>query len=148
MPEALGAECRLCEILPVAGMARSSCGYARNAQAGGEAEGHAAARKAAIEASGASGGTCGCWRVQAARRGRPSQDPPGQRWPLLLAGMDKDMRRERPGQVDAGELSCNLLVDSGTAGTGSRYALPRCPPTSTRRLERRDVGERRRDREG
>ena len=45
-------------------------------------------------------------------------------------------------------VSCNLLVDSGTAGTGSRYALPRCPPTSTRRLERRDVGERRRDREG
>ena len=45
-------------------------------------------------------------------------------------------------------LSCNLLVDSGTAGTGSRYALPRCPPTSTRRLERRDVGERKRDREG
>lgn len=65
MVEALRAECRPCEILPVAGMARSSCGCARNAQAGGETEGHAAARKAVIEASGASGGTCGCRRVHA-----------------------------------------------------------------------------------
>ena len=65
MAEALRAECRLCEILPVAGMARSSCECARRAQAGGEAEERAAARKAAIEASGASGGTCGCRRVYA-----------------------------------------------------------------------------------
>ena len=65
MVEALGAECRLCEILPVAGMARSSCECARSAQAKGETERHAAARRAAIEASGASGGTCGCRRVYA-----------------------------------------------------------------------------------
>lgn len=65
MAEALRAECRLCEILPVVGMARSSCEYARNAQAGGETEEHAAARKAVIEASGASGGTYGCRRVHA-----------------------------------------------------------------------------------
>ena len=65
MVEALGAECTLCEILPVAGMARSSYEYARNAQAGGETEEHAAARKAVIEASGASGGTCGCRRIYA-----------------------------------------------------------------------------------
>ena len=65
MVEALRAECRLCEILPVAGMARSSCECARRAQAGGEAEEHAAARKAAIGASGASGGTCGCRRIYA-----------------------------------------------------------------------------------
>ena len=65
MVEALRAECRLCEILPVAGMAKSSYEYARNAQAGGETEEHAAARKAVIEASGASGGTYGCRRVYA-----------------------------------------------------------------------------------
>ena len=46
MAEALRAEYRLCEILPVVGMAKSSYEYARNAQAGGEAEGRAAARKA------------------------------------------------------------------------------------------------------
>ena len=63
MVEALGAEHRLCEVLPVAGMARSSYEYARNAQAGGEAEGRAAARKAVIEASGAGGGTYGHRRV-------------------------------------------------------------------------------------
>ncbi|MFU0810637.1 MAG: IS3 family transposase [Atopobium sp.] len=65
MVEALRAECRLCEILPVVGMARSSCEYARRAQAKGETEEHAAARKAVIEASGASGGTYGCRRIYA-----------------------------------------------------------------------------------
>lgn len=59
MAEALRAEHRLCEVLPVAGMAKSSCEHARSAQAGGEAEGRAAARKAVIEASGAGGGTYG-----------------------------------------------------------------------------------------
>lgn len=65
MVEALRAEYKLCEILPVAGMAKSSYEYARNAQAGGEAEERAAARKAVIEASGASGGTYGYRRVHA-----------------------------------------------------------------------------------
>lgn len=65
MVEALGAEYRLCEILPVVGMAKSSYEYAGNAQAGGEAEERAAARKAVIEASGASGGTYGYGRVHA-----------------------------------------------------------------------------------
>ena len=65
MVEALRAECRLCEILPVVGMARSSYEYARRAQAGGETEEHAAARKAVVEASGASSGTCGCRRIAA-----------------------------------------------------------------------------------
>lgn len=65
MVEAPRAEYRLCEIPPVAGMAKSSCEYARNAQAGGEAEGRAAARKAVIEASGAGGGTYGHRRVHA-----------------------------------------------------------------------------------
>ena len=65
MVEALRAECRLCEILPVAGMAKSSYEYARNAQAGGETEERAAARKAVIEAFGAGGGTYGYGRVYA-----------------------------------------------------------------------------------
>ena len=65
MVEALRAECRLCEILPVVGMAKSSYEYARNAQAKGETEECAAARKAVVEASGASGGTCGCRRIYA-----------------------------------------------------------------------------------
>ncbi|RGS49729.1 hypothetical protein DWX86_10385, partial [Olsenella sp. AF21-51] len=45
-------------------------------------------------------------------------------------------------------LSRNLLVDSGMAGTCSRYAQMRCPPITTSRSEKRDAGERRRDREG
>ena len=65
MVEALRAEYRLCEILPVAGMAESSCEYARRARAGGEAEGRAAARKAVIEAFEAGGGTYGYRRVYA-----------------------------------------------------------------------------------
>lgn len=65
MVEALRAEYRPCEILPVAGMAKSSYEYAGNAQAGGEAGERAAARKAVIEASGASGGTYGYGRVYA-----------------------------------------------------------------------------------
>lgn len=65
MVEALRAECRLCEVLPVAGMAKSSYEYARRAQAKGETEEHAAVRKAAIGASGASGGTYGHRRIYA-----------------------------------------------------------------------------------
>ena len=63
MVGALRAEYELCEIPPVAGMAKSGCEHAGNAQAGGEAEGRAAARKAVIEASGAGGGTYGYRRA-------------------------------------------------------------------------------------
>lgn len=55
--EALRAEYKLCEILPVVGMAKSSCEYAGNARTKGETEGRAAARKAVVEAFGAGGGT-------------------------------------------------------------------------------------------
>lgn len=65
MVEALRAEYKLCEILPVVGMAKGSYEYAGSARAGGETEGRAAARKAVIEASGASGGTYGYRRVYA-----------------------------------------------------------------------------------
>ena len=66
MVEALRAEYKLCEILPVAGMAKSSYEYARNARAKGETEERAAARKAVVEAFEASGGTCGHRRIAAA----------------------------------------------------------------------------------
>lgn len=59
------AKYRLCEVLPVVGMAKSSYEYARNAQAKGETEEHAAARKAVIEAFEASGGTYGYGRITA-----------------------------------------------------------------------------------
>ena len=66
MAEALRAEYKLCEIPPVMGMAKSSCEYAGNARAKGETEERAAARKAVVEAFGASGGTCGHRRITAA----------------------------------------------------------------------------------
>ena len=66
MAGALRAEYGLCEILPVAGMAKSSCEYAGNAQAKGETEERAAARKAVVEAFEASGGTYGHRRIAAA----------------------------------------------------------------------------------
>lgn len=65
MVEALRAEYKLCEILPVAGMAKSSYEYARNAQTKGETEERVAARKAVVEAFEASGGTCGHRRIAA-----------------------------------------------------------------------------------
>ena len=65
MVEALRAEYKLCEILPVVGMAKSSYEYARNAQAKGETEERAAARKAVVEAFEASGGTNGYRRITA-----------------------------------------------------------------------------------
>ena len=63
MAEALRPRWKLCKVLPVAGTAKSSYEYARSAQAKGEAEGRAAARKAVIEAFEASGGTYGYRRV-------------------------------------------------------------------------------------
>ena len=65
MVEALRPRRILCEVLPVAGMAKSSYEYARSAQAKGETEEHAAARKAVIEAFEASGGTYGYRRIYA-----------------------------------------------------------------------------------
>ena len=63
--EALRAKHGLCEVLPVAGTAKSSCGHARNARAEGETKERAAARKAVIEAFEASGGAYGYRRVYA-----------------------------------------------------------------------------------
>lgn len=65
MAEALRAKHELWEVLPVVGMAKGSCEYARNAQAKSEGEGRAAAREAVIAAFEAGGGTCGYRRVTA-----------------------------------------------------------------------------------
>lgn len=65
MMTALRGKYKPCEILPVVGMAKSGCEYARGAQAKGETEGHAAARAAIVSAFEASGGTCGCRRIYA-----------------------------------------------------------------------------------
>ena len=65
MATALRGKYRLCEILPVVGMAKSSYEYARNTQAKGETEEHAAARRAVVEAFEASGGTYDYRRITA-----------------------------------------------------------------------------------
>ena len=65
MVTALRPKYKLCEILPVVGMAKSSYEYARNVQMKGETEEHAAARKAVIAAFDASGGTYGYRRITA-----------------------------------------------------------------------------------
>jgi transposase-like protein len=65
MVTALRPKYKLCEILPIVGMAKSSYEYARNAQAKGETEEHAAARRAVVGAFEASGGTYGYRRVYA-----------------------------------------------------------------------------------
>lgn len=65
MAEALRAGRKPCEIPPVACMARSSCKYAGNALAKGEAEERAAVRKAVVEAFGAGGGAYGHRRITA-----------------------------------------------------------------------------------
>lgn len=65
MVSALRARYKLCEILPVAGMAKSSYEYARNARAKGESDERADARSAVVEAFEASGGTYGYGRIAA-----------------------------------------------------------------------------------
>ncbi|SET29771.1 Transposase InsO and inactivated derivatives [Olsenella sp. KH3B4] len=120
MAEAPGAECRLCEALPVVGMAKSSCECARKARAKGEAEERAAARKAVIEASGASGGTYGCRRVYA----QASADAGGDGAAIgeravrgimaqrrLVARATRRKRRHSPYGGEISEAPENLLRD-------------------------------------
>ncbi len=118
MVEALGPRWKLCEVLPVAGMARSSCEYARSAQAKGETEGHAAARKAVIEASGASGGTCGCRRIYA-QASADAEDGAAIGGRTVRSIMEEDLvaraaRKKRRYSSCEGEISeapANLLRD-------------------------------------
>ena len=119
MVEALRAECRLCEILPVVGMAKSSYEYARNAQAGGETEEHAAARKAVIEAFEASGGTYGYRRVYAQVNADAGDGAAIGEWTVrdimrdegLVACAAKKKRRYSSYEGEISEAPENLLRD-------------------------------------
>lgn len=121
MVEAPRAEYRLCEILPVVGMAKSSCEYARRARAGGETEERAAARKAVIEAFETSGGTYGYRRVYAqvnadagdcaAIGGWTVRDIMRDGGPVACAARKK--RRYSPCEGEISEAPENLLRDEG-----------------------------------
>lgn len=119
MAEALRAEYRLCEILPVVGMAKSSYEYAGSAQAGGEAEGRAAARKAVIEAFEAGGGTYGYRRVYARVNADAGDGAAIGEWTVrgimgeenLVARAAKKKRRYSSYEGEISEAPENLLRD-------------------------------------
>lgn len=119
MAEALRAECRLCEILPEAGMAKSSYEYARSAQAKGETEGHAAARKAVIEAFEASGGTYGYRRACAQVNADAGDGAAIGEWTVrgimrdegLVARAARKKRRYSSYEGEISEAPTNLLRD-------------------------------------
>lgn len=111
MAETLRAEYKLCEILPVMGMAKSSCKYARNAQAKGETEKRAAARKAVVEAFEASGGTYGhrCITAVADVGERTARDI--MRDEGLVARAARKKRRYSSYEGEISEAPPNLLRD-------------------------------------
>ena len=110
-PEAPRGEYRLCEILPVVGMAKSSYEYARNAQAKGETEERAAARKAVVEAFEASGGTCGHRRIAAAAGAGDRAVRGIVRDEGLVARAAKKKRRYGSYEGEVSEAPPNLLRD-------------------------------------
>ena len=109
--EAPRAEYGPCEILPVMGMAKSSYEYAGNAQAKGETEGRAAARKAVVEAFEASGGTCGHRRIAAAAGASDRAVRGIMRDEGLVARAAKKKRRHSPFGGEISEAPPNLLRD-------------------------------------
>ena len=119
MVEALRAEYRLCEILPVVGMAKSSYEYARRAQAKGETEEHAAARKAVIEAFEASGGTYGYRRIYAQASADAEDGAAIGEWTVrsimeeenLVARAARKKRRYSSYEGEISEAPTNLLRD-------------------------------------
>lgn len=119
MVEALRAEYKLCEILPVVGMAKSSYEYARNARAKGETEEHAAARKAVVEAFRASGETYGYRRVYAQVNADAGDGAAIGEWTVrdimrdegLVARAAKKKRRYSSYEGEISEAPPNLLRD-------------------------------------
>lgn len=101
------------------GMAKSSYGYAGNAQLEGEAEEHAAAKEAVVEAFGSSGGTYGYRRIVA---GIDAGSEPGGRigeWTVRAIMAEENLaacaakKKRRCGSY-GGETSAappNLLLD-------------------------------------
>ena len=119
MVEALRAEYKLCEILPVVGMAKISYEYARSAQAKGETEEHAAARKAVVEAFEASGGTYGYRRIYAQVNADAEDGAAIGEWTVrsimeeenLVARAAKKKRRYSSYEGEISEAPTNLLRD-------------------------------------
>ena len=119
MVTALRPKYKLCEILPIVGMAKSSYEYARNAQAKGETEEHAAARRAVVEAFEASGGTYGYRRVYAQVNAASEDDGRIGEWTVrgimeeenLVARAAKKKRRYSSYEGEISEAPPNLLCD-------------------------------------
>ena len=119
MVTALRPRWKLCEVLPVVGMAKSSYEYARSAQARGETEEHAAARKAVIEAFEASGGTYGYRRIYARVNADAEDGEAIGEWTVrsimeeenLVARAAKKKRRYSSYEGEISEAPPNLLRD-------------------------------------
>ena len=119
MVTALRGNYKLCEILPVVGMAKSSYEYARNAQAKGETEERAAARKAVVEAFEDSGGTYGYRRVYAQVNANAEDGAAIGEWTVrsimeeehLVARAAKKKRRYSSYEGEITEAPENLLRD-------------------------------------
>lgn len=119
MVTALRTKYKLCELLPVVGMAKSSYEYARNVQLKGEAEERAAAREAVIAAFESSGGTYGYRRIVAeVNAGSGSESRVGE-WTVraimaeenLVACAAKKKRRYSSYEGETSAAPPNLLLD-------------------------------------
>ena len=110
---------KLCELLPAVGMAKSSYEYARGAKLRGESAGHAASRKAVVEAFEASGGTYGYRRVHAQVNAAAEGGAPIGEWTVrkimgeegLVARAAKRKRRYSSYGGEISEAPPNLLRD-------------------------------------
>ncbi len=119
MVTALRPRWKLCEVLPVVGMAKSSYEYARSARARGETEEHAAARRAVIEAFEASGGTYGYRRIYARVNADAEDGEAIGEWTVrsimeeenLVARAAKKKRRYSSYEGEISEAPPNLLRD-------------------------------------
>ena len=119
MVTALRTKYKLCELLPVAGMAKSSYEYARNVRLKGETEEHAAAREAVMAAFESSGGTYGYRRIVAeVDAGSGSESRVGE-WTVraimaeenLVACAAKKKRRYSSYEGETSAAPPNLLLD-------------------------------------
>lgn len=119
MVTALRPRWKLCEVLPVVGMAKSSYEYARSAQALGETEEHAAARKTVIEAFEAGGGTYGHGRIYAQVNADAGDGAAIGEWTVrgimeeesLVARAARKKRRYSSYEGEVSEAPPNLLRD-------------------------------------
>ena len=119
MATALRPKHRLCEILPIVGIAKSSHGHARNARAKGETEERAAARRAVAGAFEASGGTYGHWRACAQVNAASEDDGRIGEWTVrsimeeenLVARAAKKKRGHGSYEGEISEAPPNLLRD-------------------------------------